>query len=412
MMLFSLSDQPSTDLDFVNELCQQDMSNTLNMLGVSMKRGLRVDEQNFIGWQPRCMACSRTDRLIRLEGTTATRSLKACDACNTAFYCSQDHWDAVRDKHTTATLPDEGGLTQCQINKQFRTDMFFINLMANVHAKSESDSDSDSDSKPYVFQWAPTRHKVVWKALKEDPAGCWEEAFGEELKKEMGGYGATPVSLAPFLRAASEGLSMPMTILYALQKLKKSSDDWTRKRTLTVHILGSHEKEYIHAQLFDEILHRLPRVKDLRIVMIGPELSGAFEDPPESIMPCLECSEMSQVRRFEVHPSTYHEYVKKQGARYTKPDVAVAFNSGASDYAGSWKETMKLLVTKKVPTVFTAFNRQEAEVESKLLKAAGATLVPGLGPCKNPWGSLKLIPEPNRVTGFYSTNGWLAGGFC
>ena len=50
------------------------------------------------------------------------------------------------------------------------------------------------------------------------------------------------------------------------------------------------------------------------------------------------------------------------------------------------------------------------EQDSQLLAEHGAQLVPALtGP--NPWASLKKIPEPNKVKGFYSSNGFLAGGF-
>jgi hypothetical protein len=58
-----------------------------------------------------------------------------------------------------------------------------------------------------------------------------------------------------------------------------------------------------------------------------------------------------------------------------------------------------------------AFNREEAVEEARLLRSAGAALHPDLGPAKNPWGSLKAIPEPNKVYGFYAVNAWLAGGF-
>lgn len=58
-----------------------------------------------------------------------------------------------------------------------------------------------------------------------------------------------------------------------------------------------------------------------------------------------------------------------------------------------------------------AYNHEEAAVEAKLLTDAGAVLHPELGPCKNPWGSLMPRMEPNKITGFYAVNGWLAGGF-
>lgn len=43
-----------------------------------------------------------------------------------------------------------------------------------------------------------------------------------------------------------------------------------------------------------------------------------------------------------------------QGSTYTPPDLAVAFNTGASqEYSDSWRETMEVLVDREVPSVFT-----------------------------------------------------------
>jgi hypothetical protein len=68
--------------------------------------------------------------------------------------------------------------------------------------------------------------------------------------------------------------------------------------------------------------------------------------------------------------STYHAFVKQQGAGYTPPDIVVAFNSGCGvgletqsvayrvldtihGGSSSWRETEKLLIEKKIPTLFT-----------------------------------------------------------
>ncbi|KAL0576980.1 hypothetical protein V5O48_004990 [Marasmius crinis-equi] len=401
MLTSVLPNTARSDTRVVNDICQRSNAKEVELLTANLGRALNRDERDISRWQPRCMGCSRTDRLIRIENTE-DKVIKPCDACKTSFYCCEKHWERVSEQHTTKPAQDgPGNLTQCQINKQFRTDVLFDNLMSDAH--------DCGPGKSYIFQWAPERHLAGWKPLKAGDK-CWEEDFDAPLQKEFGsGSTSSPATLAPFLRGATEGLSMPMTILYALQNLE-SSDDWTRKRSLTVHLLGAHEKEVNHLQMFDEILHRLPVLKKLRLVMIGPQLANGSD--PEETMPCLDCVQNSKQRTHEIHAMSYHEYVKKQGSKYAKPDLAVAFNSSASETPSFWKETMKILVAKKVATVFTAYNREEAKDEAQLLRDAGATLVPALGPVKNPWGSLKLIPEPNRVTGFYATNGWLAGGFC
>jgi hypothetical protein len=64
----------------------------------------------------------------------------------------------------------------------------------------------------------------------------WESEFGNEMRKSLGAdiFGV-PASIAPWIRAASDALTMAMTILYGLEKLS-GDDAWTRKHTLTVHV--------------------------------------------------------------------------------------------------------------------------------------------------------------------------------
>ncbi|KAL0069693.1 hypothetical protein AAF712_003351 [Marasmius tenuissimus] len=371
----------------------------MSLLTSFMKRPFKPDEQSMVGWQPRCIACSRTDRLIRIEGSTGRRNLKPCEVCKMTFYCSQEHRDLSHDKHTNEPIKDvPGGLSQCQVNLQFRADIDFSNIMYDAH-------NGGAENDPYKFQWAPERHLSTWRSLRTGP-NCWEEEFEASLQKELGAYCEFPLTLASFMRGASEGLSIPMTILYALQKLS-SSNDWTRKRSLTLHLLGAagKESETEYLRVLDEILHRLPQLKYLHLVMINPGLSHI--PVPAQAPPCPVCVKDQKQRTHEIHGMSYHEYVKKRGANYTKPDLAVVFNSPPDD----WTKNTKVLVAQKVAAVFTAYTREEAQMEAKSLRAAGANLVPGLGPMKNPWGSLKLRLEPNSVTGFYATNGWLAGGF-
>ncbi|KAI3609917.1 zinc finger mynd domain-containing protein 17 [Moniliophthora roreri] len=400
ILLFFLSDKASSDINNMNRIAQGTGGNEYNLVRTIMKRDLTIPERNLMGQQPRCMGCARTERIIRMENSSTETTLKPCQDCRTSFYCSDAHWEVVRDIHTTQPCEDgHDGLTQCQLNREIRADILFVNIMADAHV--------ESGLGVAEFQWAPERTKSSWQPLESGPKN-WEAEFGDDLKKGFGGAAATPMTFMPFLRASTEGLSFPMTILYGLQKLK-SGVEWTTKRTLTVHVLGALHKEVGMAQLFEEILHRLPQ-----IVLIDPELAKvmqAFDSSPVPMETCPNCKQKRRTRVHEHHAATYHEYVKKQGSKYNRPDIAIAFNSGIHESASSWQETVELLVQKSVPFIFTSYNREEAEADAKLLKAAGAALHPNLGPMKNPWGSMRLIQEPNRVHGFYSTNGWLAGGF-
>jgi mitochondrial splicing suppressor protein 51 len=164
---------------------------------------------------------ARTDRLMRMEtivnqSSLSPNTLKACSACKMAFYCSDAHWEAVRQFHDGQPCEDgHDDLSQCQVNKEVRGDIFFANLMAGAKAGS--------------FKWAPERVKPAWTSLR---GINWVDEFGQELAEHF----SIPVSaIGPWIRAASDGLSMPMSILWALENLNED-DAWTRKGTLTIHV--------------------------------------------------------------------------------------------------------------------------------------------------------------------------------
>ncbi|TRM60622.1 hypothetical protein BD626DRAFT_504669 [Schizophyllum amplum] len=161
-----------------------------------------------------------------------------------------------------------------------------------------------------------------------------------------------------------------------------------------IQVLGpAVEPELMKAQLFEEIMHQLPKVQTLQIIFCGPDIPPNSENWME-METCPRCRRAGRKRRQRLYSRTYHEYALRLGSAYEVPDLAVAFNSGCSQEArDSWAGTIKHLVQRKVPTIFTAFNREEGEAEGKLFANAGATL------------------EPHAVTGFYSVNGWLACGF-
>ncbi|KAJ7064326.1 hypothetical protein C8F01DRAFT_1130998 [Mycena amicta] len=421
-LLFSLSDAPTTDLNVLHNLTEAHAS---NMQGFSQRiigRELTIPERNLVGWEPRCMGCTRTDQLIRVvfaaksrasggassSQNSKPRQLIPCPECNASFCCSQEHWAAARALHI-APCPDspdqsEDMLSQCEINRLARGDAILEAALAEAHDSSG------------VYRWAPERTKESWESVvvsssrgKEKGSRTrWEEEIAEDLRKAVAVPSERP--MGPWVRMASNSLTMPMSILWALETLNGSNKDWTKKHTLTIHILGATMTEVTAAMVFEEILHRLPEVKTLKLLLCGPEMQSGRSPRIYPMDPCPECTRRGRKRVHEHTSDTYHDYVSAQGSKFEKPDLAIAFNSGASSEGGSkWLPTMELLVEKKIKSVFTAYNSDEAHGDGAVLRSVGARLI--VEPSKNPWGSAKLIPEPAKVYGFYSASGWIAGGF-
>ncbi|KAE9396397.1 hypothetical protein BT96DRAFT_1021389 [Gymnopus androsaceus JB14] len=374
---------PSSDSEHLNSICTNTIATNLMFLvgGQLGNRPMNVIEQNIVAFEPKCLACLRSNRVLRVENSDPKATLHSCPDCGLAFFCSDEHWNVVANKHKSEPCDDGYGLSQCAVNQNMRVDTKFANVMVDAGG-------------PFgIFQWAPERFMSSWVRLPEE--ADWDGQYGNDLRMMSGGGGPP---LDPFLRGSSEALSFPLTILYALQNLNED-DAWTKKDTLTIHILGaSSDKEVLYGMVFEEILHRLPKVKTLQLLLCGPDLKKIIDNSGQAV-------------NMDTCPK-YHEYAQKQGSGYIKPDLAIAFNSGAFQLAvESWTETIKFLVAQKIPAAFTSYNREEAEAEASILRSAGGNLIPGLGPRRNPWGSQVLRPEPTKITGFFATNGWLSGGF-
>ncbi|KAF8884508.1 hypothetical protein BD779DRAFT_778751 [Infundibulicybe gibba] len=341
------------------------------------------------------MACGITDRDIRREAArnSSPRLLIPCSACRMTFYCSTAHQEAAQDVHTSAISPDVQ--SQCQINQEIRADIEFDATMAGDGIDP--------------FYWAPERTKESWSSVIE--LG-WMDEFAADLKQHFGLRNTVP--LGPWVRGASVALSMPMSILWALEILNIPDESWTRKSALTIHIVGARELEVMNGQIFEEILHRLPEVKTLNLVLCGPQLSQMSISLDSELLSdmetCPECRRKGRKRLHYYYPEMYYDFMRGHGATLPKPDLAVAFNSDSSDTeTSSWPETMQCLVQNQIPSLFTAYNQEGAQNDAELLTQAGAELV--FGPEQNPWGSIQMKPEPDKISGFCAVNGWVAGVF-
>ncbi|KAF9022153.1 hypothetical protein BDZ89DRAFT_1070891 [Hymenopellis radicata] len=391
---FSLSDVASTDVAFLNELGMQ--ATQAEVQFVSRARGhplaVNVVEQNLVCYQSRCIGCTRTDRMLRMSPSSSRySSLATCPDCKMAFYCCEDHWTAMRAVHAEQPCEDgHDGLTQCQLNREIREDV------KRSHAHPNVDPEQP-------FAYCPARVQDAWASLD---GASWTSEYKALLETDLG------KSEAAWLRAASEQLSFPMTILRGLELLH-NDDAWTKKETLTIHIIGAYQAEVLVGHVFEEVLHRVPGIKTLKLVLTGPqlpELVRPFSTASMSLDVCPKCKKAGRTRIQVMRRELYHELKNED-----KPDLAVAFNTGLSEESPeTWPETIKVLVDRKIPSVFTSYNREEAVAEGKILAKHGATLIKDgdmSSGSRNQWGSMLMKPEPCKIFGFFSVNGWIAGAF-
>ncbi|KAF8184587.1 hypothetical protein K438DRAFT_1766274 [Mycena galopus ATCC 62051] len=152
------------------------------------------------------------------------------------------------------------------------------------------------------------------------------------------------------------------------------------------------------AYLYDTILHHVPNVQFLNIVFCSPVVAGIVHVPriARSVIKEMDacrqvsftgpdCSSDQQWRSANAVPEegqssiiiNYEDYVQSEGAAFHPPDLAVATNCFLTTTDPElWRRTIKMLVARHIPSMFT-----------------------------------NMDPNFGEVHGFHAPNAWLTGEF-
>ncbi|XP_051157748.1 uncharacterized protein LOC127279444 [Leptopilina boulardi] len=162
----------------------------------------------------------------------------------------------------------------------------------------------------------------------------------------------------------SDALCPPLTILYALEKLKFSIST-----NLTIHVIGATNDE-IEKPIWELILHWLPEVINLNITFIGPQIEGRSNKIRKDIL-CESCIKKGVHMDFEFSTEFYQNFMKSSS--FVKPNFIVAYNAGLHAYP-TWYQAIKLVVGLHCPFIQTSFTEIEADQDHKMIKS----IVPGV----------------------------------
>lgn len=160
---------------------------------------------------------ARTDRLMRMDPSPSRFvALDPCPDCKMTFYCSAAHKAALEPTHKFIAMHE--GLTQCALNRQINEDFEFNIQVLRMFQRS--------------FSYIPERVKEKWEGMG---GMSWEGEYVPLLEQE-GFEGMLPMGMSTWIRAMSEEMSFPMTVLMGMEILYGKEDAWTRKETLVVHV--------------------------------------------------------------------------------------------------------------------------------------------------------------------------------
>jgi splicing suppressor protein 51 len=327
--------------------------------------------------QPYCAECRRT--VVQLS--TRNINLKACAQCRIISTCN-----ACSTTHTPASCTayqDFANIENFRIS--FFEDMGRASVVECTRSprksyKPLSDAANWYDYYVNISDKSQIRNKIKndFSAIEESSNPLPAEAIENEEQRRL------------FLTLATDNLTMPLTILSALEDLSLA-----QKPTISIHLLGATDREFTSMAVFEEILHLVPTLKTLHITAVGPsslvDATGPYMDDV-SLPCCPACQASRRQRIIRSYQGLYHDFVSS--AFYKKPDLIVAFNSGHVDEDGAaenWTPTIQMIVDNGVPALFTTYNVDEAWREEARLRSLGAKIV--VQPGENRWRGLVPMPE-------------------
>ena len=191
----------------------------------------------------------------------------------------------------------------------------------------------------------------------------------------------------------SEKFSRSLSLLFAIEKLKYTPDS-----TMVVHVIGASVEEIIISN-WEIILHWLPKLSQLKLVLIGPNILPGFV---QTFHVCKLCENNKKSLVVEVEIMLYEEYFKKPN--FMKPDMIAAFNAGIYAYQ-SWDKAMKVVAVLQCPFVITAYHQIDAYREqAKICSMFGSAKCIYFQP--NPFASMMYTRNP-LDEGTLSKNGFM-----
>ncbi|KAJ7133063.1 hypothetical protein C8R44DRAFT_730260 [Mycena epipterygia] len=271
-------------------------------------------------------------------------------------------------------LPER--LSQCEMNRQICADAEFRGTIM-------------IPSLAHKYMWLFIRRQPTWVSLK---GLNWEAIIGSDIKRASAG-----TVFAAQTPACLRLVSVPPTCL-------SIGSAWTMKNlSLSMHSPSVPSVKILNILFCGRVPGMVPAIRGLRAVV--RERDAYKSKSSES------CPEGGTIfhRQSGEH---YIEYVRNEGSAFETPDLCIAANRClATSEPALWRQTRTMLVARHIPRVFTAYDRHIAERDLALLRESGANLVPSLSPAINPFGSLIMDPNFDKVYGFHAHNALFTGAF-
>ncbi|KAJ7673468.1 hypothetical protein B0H17DRAFT_1140930 [Mycena rosella] len=168
--------------------------------------------------------------------------------------------------------------------------------------------------------------------------------------------------------------SMALTLLGALERTLPDL------QKLCIHVVAAASKECETQNMMEELLHYLPCLDTRRrnVHRAYPARRVREETAPQRRV------QRGRRRVAVLVRAMYHDFACSPEYRANPPDLVARFNTGMSEVdVPGWERSGRVVLSAKVPAVFTAYTFFEAYYDTCLLNGEGARFLQHTE--KNPW---------------------------
>ncbi|GAB0490022.1 hypothetical protein MMPV_001251 [Pyropia vietnamensis] len=361
------------------------------VFGAALGRPPGFKEREYLLYEPRCLVCHVPGALLPAD------SFSRCPDCRLVVACTGEHAATMAATHT-------GGETCGMLALVRDTELITIR---DAQQKESGGATAGGLIQPHA--WMPdTLVEEPWEAL---PTDGWPGYFS---------WRKAPAFVPAFLVAASDLLSVPLTILHAVMGALGGSAAAVHDRTsLTVHLVGVSDYELRALFAREELLHLLPGLKTLRLALFSPE--GVFPPGPPRVVGadaiCDTCVAAGRSAPVLLVGGAYA--TAGLPGDYEEPVVVVGLNSGIHNAAAAdsnreeWASTIATIAARRTPLVLTSYTGEEAAEDAvaltqMLADVDGYGLVEG--PAINPWGSARPYVDMGYSEFYFNSHSYLMAG--
>lgn len=299
----------------------------MKLVEVILRRSVTYIETQMLLFPPLCNLCHSYEQ----------NKMYSCIGCNNVMYCSQEH--------------QQNDIKHKQVCR-------YLFLSYKI------------DLQRYFNQNTAYNFKMLgdFKMFK---------TFPESLEKIFKPYSQNLSSEELLL---SEPLSYFITLAFVIEKVYKNECN-----SLTIHVVGADTMELLAIQALPFLFKLLPKLSNLKIFMIGPNLPKHISVPPKIQDNCS---------LYLVKEKLYHDYI--QGGDFNYPDIIAIYNCGFCEFVTEpekdrWKNTLPVISSLSNTTVvLTSYSAKESSSDFKRLCESGKRdKFDVVMECKlNPFGSL------------------------